>query len=70
MDGELTGATYSRLRSGGKRIQRTYRRVRHIPEHMGIDHGCLQILVAEQALHLTDVHPALEQVRGKAVATK
>lgn len=49
-----------------KGIQRTFGGIGHIPEHMGVDHRRLQILMTQQALHLPDVHPALEQVRGKA----
>jgi hypothetical protein len=51
----------------GKKIKRTFRRVCHIAHDMGIDHGGLDVFVAEQVLHFPDDYPVHEQVRGKAV---
>jgi hypothetical protein len=37
-------------------------------ENMGIDHGCLDILMSKQFLHGTYVITILKQVRGKRMA--
>jgi len=49
-------------------VQRTFRRFRHIPENMGINHGCFYILMAEQFLNLADVYTVHQQMCGKTVA--
>lgn len=42
-----------------KRVQRTPGCVRHIAQHMGIDHGRLDILVAKKVLHFPDIDTSL-----------
>jgi len=41
-------------------IQRTLRRIRHIPEDVGIYHCCFNILVAKKILHFSDIYAGLK----------
>lgn len=39
-------------------------------EHVGIDHGCAHILMAQELLDCADVLPPFQQVRRKGVAKR
>ena len=55
-----------RLRhSGVDPIQRATHRIPTALQDMGIDHGGLYVVMAQQLLHSADVVTAFQQVRGK-----
>ncbi len=51
-----------------KRVQRALRSVFHVAKYMGVDHGRLNVLMSEKALHLSYVDPAHKELRGETVS--
>ena len=49
-------------------IKRALRSIFHIAQHMGVNHGRLDILVPEKALNLSDIDAVHQEMRRKAVA--
>ena len=57
---------------GGRRllVERTSDGEAAAMEHMGVDHRCFEVLVAEQILDGADVVSILEEVGGEAMAER
>lgn len=53
-----------------QRIERTFGAVAHGAHHMGVDHGGFNALVAEQLLHLANIHPLHQQMGRKTVTQR
>lgn len=65
---ETFSSHLSKKNSRLQHIERAFRTIAQIANHMRIDHCGLHAFMAKQFLHLSNIHPLHQQMGGKTVA--